>query len=459
MPSLVLALSAVFGCDPQVADAPATENEPPARVPAASDPKGAGSPGFDAAEVALLDSLSLRTLPPPPPSPSNRVADDRDAAELGHRLFFDAGLSRNGSIACATCHVPSLRFTDGRATSHGLGPTSRNAPTLVGSAHSPWQFWDGRRDSLWSQALAPMEAGVEMGTTRLAAVRHVASTPELARRYEALFGALPALDDAERFPPSAGPFGSPQEKDAWYRMSVADRKAVDTAFANIGKALAAYERLLQPAPSRFDRYVEALRAGRDPEPEARLDAEEIAGLALFVDAGRSLCLRCHNGPLLTNHVFHDIGTAVGDTRLPDFGRFLGLQAVLIDPFNCLGPFSDASPNECRELRFIETRHAEGEMGKFKTPTLRGLPRTGPYMHDGRFATLEEVIDHYRFPPASPDPLEITPLDIDDDEARSLVAFLRTLDGGSAADEAWLRPPDDELRAAAARRIRLRGSSR
>jgi len=168
--------------------------------------------------------------------------------------------------------------------------------------------------------------------------------------------------------------------------------------------------------------------------------QEIAGARLFIDAGRTLCLRCHNGPLLTNQVFHDVGTALGDGRLPDFGRYLGLQSVLIDPFNCLGPYSDAAPEDCTELRFLETRHAEAEMGKFKTPTLRGLPRTAPYMHDGRFATLEEVIDHYRSPPIGPDRLEITPLEIDDAEARALVAFLRTLDGGVDADAVWLEPP-------------------
>jgi cytochrome c peroxidase len=224
-------------------------------------------------------------------------------------------------------------------------------------------------------------------------------------------------------------------------MSAADRFAIDTAFANVGKAIEAYERLLDPAPSRFDRWVEGLRGGGTHAADARLDEEEIEGLRLFIDAGRSLCLRCHNGPLLTNHFFHDIGTARGDGRLPDFGRFLGLQAVLMDPFNCLGRYSDAAPRECSELRFIDKRHAEQEMGKFKTPTLRGLPRTAPYMHDGRFATLEEVIEHYRSPPVGPDPLEITPLELEDEEVGALVSFLQSLDGGVNADERWLRPPD------------------
>ncbi len=396
------------------------------------------APAFSDAELALLESLSIRALPAPPPSPSNRVADDPEAIELGHRLFFDPKLSGDGRIACASCHAPGLLFTDGRPTAVGMAATSRNAPTVVGAAHSAWQFWDGRRDSLWAQALGPLEAAAEMGTTRVAVVRAVAADPDLAARYERVFGALP---DLTGLPERAGPYGDREAQDAWYRMSEADRTAIDTAFAQVGKAIAAYERRLQPGPARYDRWVAALGAGdSNPPADARLDDEEIAGARLFIDAGRSLCLRCHNGPQLTNHAFHDVGTALGNGRLPDFGRFLGLQAVLIDPFNCLGPYSDAPPNECKELRFINKQHAEGEMGKFKTPTLRGLPRTGPYMHDGRFATLEEVVEHYRSPPAGPDTLEITPLDIDDAEARALAAFLRTFDGDVASDPRWLRPP-------------------
>jgi cytochrome c peroxidase len=393
------------------------------------------------AELALLGSLSLGALGPPPPSPSNRVADDPAAAELGHHLFFDPGLSRDGSVACASCHVAGLLFTDGRPTSQGLGKTQRNAPTLVASAHSPWQFWDGRRDSLWSQALAPLETGAEMGSTRLAVVHHVMRTPHLAERYRRVFGDVPGLEDAARFPPSGGPFGTSSEQDVWYRMAAADREALDTAFANVGKAIAAYERLLVPGPARFDDWVDELRVGGAADAEVALSDEEIHGLRLFVDSGRTLCLRCHSGPLFTNQVFHDIGTALGAGRLPDFGRFLGLQAVLIDPFNCLGRYSDARPDQCQELRFVEKRHTEAEAGKFKTPTLRGLPRTAPYMHDGRFATLEEVLEHYRSPPVGSDTLEITPLELEDPEVAALVAFLESLDGGLEVEEAWLHPPN------------------
>lgn len=403
------------------------------------DPGGA-APAADAwseSQLALLESLSIASLPPPPPDPSSRVADDPAAAELGHRLFFDPGLSGNGSVSCATCHLPELLFTDGRATSRGIGDTARNAPTLVGAAHSPWMFWDGRRDSLWAQALAPLETLAEMGGTRLGVVRHVAREPALAALYATAFGEAPAATDGH--PERAGPFGSPEEQAAWQRIPAADRRSIDRAFANVGKAIAAYERLLQPGPSRFDRYVEDLRSGGSGAGAA-LSAEEIRGLRLFADAGRTLCLRCHNGPLLTNQSFHDVGTGAGAGGLPDFGRFLGIQAALIDPFNCLGEFSDARPEQCGELRFLDTAHVEGGIGRFKTPTLRGLPRTGPYMHDGRFATLRAVVEHYRSPPPGGASPEITPLEIDDAESLALVAFLGSLDGGTQAPERWLRPP-------------------
>jgi cytochrome c peroxidase len=409
-------------------------------APETARPDTSDTGAWTTAEIALLESISIQAIPSPPPSPSNRVADNPVAAKLGQYLFFDSGLSRDGSVSCASCHNAALLFTDGRTTSRGLADTSRNAPTIMVSAHSPWQFWDGRRDSLWAQALAPMETAAEMGTTRLAVVRHIVADPRLAELYERVFGSVPVLDDAARFPERGGPFGDQQEQDAWYRMSAADRKTIDIAFANVGKAIAAYERRIGPSPSRFDRWVGGLRTGRTTGPEARLSEEEVAGLRLFIDSARTSCLRCHNGPLLTNHVFHDIGTALGDGRLPDLGRFLGLQAVLVDPFNCLGSYSDALPKDCRELRFLDTRHTEAEIGKFKTPTLRGLPRTGPYMHDGRFTTLEQVVDHYRFPPTGPDTLEITPLEINDAEAKTLAVFLRSLDSGVDVDAIWLGPP-------------------
>lgn len=409
------ALLALLACgDP----APAPDPQDGVAVDPAS-----GLAGWSADEIALLRSLSLASLPELPASPSNRVADAPQAARLGERLFFDAQLSADGRVSCASCHQPERHFTDGLATSRGLGRTGRNAPTVVGAAYAPWQFWDGRRDSLWSQALAPLEAAVEMGSTRLEVARRVATAPEHAEAYRGLFGEAPDFSDPARFPERAGPFGDAAARAAWQRLDPTERRAIDTAFANAGKALAAYERSLVPGPSRFDRFVAALLAGDGPGAESLLDADEQAGLRLFVDAGRTRCLRCHNGPLLTNQSFHDVGTGkLGG--VPDLGRLAGIQSLLLDDFNCLGPYSDAAPEDCSALRFLDKREPGRFSGAFKTPGLRGLGRTAPYFHNGGLDTLERVVEHYRDP--GPYPGELLPLEIDDAEAAQLAAFLRTL---------------------------------
>ena len=139
-----------------------------------------------------------------------------------------------------------------------------------------------------------------------------------------------------------------------------------------------------------------------------------------------------------------MGTETTADGMPEFGRFLGIQAALVDPFNCLGAFSDARPDACRELRFLRRDHVDAEAGKFKTPTLRGLGKTAPYMHDGRFATLAAVIDHYRAPPPNPqngaNGHELLPFTLSAAESKALADFLETLDGGIAVESRWLAPP-------------------
>jgi cytochrome c peroxidase len=400
---------------------------------------GAAADGWSPDQLQLLRSLSLASLPPLRPDPSNRVADDPRAARLGQRLFFDPSLSANGQVACASCHLPELHFTDGRATSLGIGPGRRNAPSVVASAHGPWFFWDGRRDSAWAQALAPLEATTEMASTRLELVRRVTSDARTRGDYAALFGDPPDFGDP-RLPRRAGPFGDDEARAAWDGLDADLRRQVDAAFANVGKAIAAYERLLVPAPSRFDRYVDRVGAGRPAPEQPELAGDELAGLRLFVDGARTQCLRCHNGPLLTNHSFHDVASSRGGP-VPDLGRFAGLQSLLLDPFNCLGPFSDAPSERCEELRFLDRREPAQLSGAFKTPSLREVGRTAPYLHDGSLATLEAVIEHYRHPPADPGS-ELTPLALDDREAAQVAAFLRSLSGGLATAAEWLAPPRD-----------------
>ena len=133
-------------------------------------------PAWTPAEAKLIASLSLSTLPPLPPDPSNAVADDPAAAEFGPRLFFDTRLSGNGKVACASCHVPERQFQDGSALGSGMGRTNRRTMPIAGTAYSPWLFWDGRKDSQWSQALGPLESLVEHGADRMQIARLVASS-------------------------------------------------------------------------------------------------------------------------------------------------------------------------------------------------------------------------------------------------------------------------------------------
>ncbi len=129
---------------------------------------------FNEAELALLESLSIESLPALPPDPTNRWADDTQAAALGAAIFADTRFSSNGAVSCATCHRAELSFTDGSPTARGVGEVPRKTMTIVGTAYSQWLFWDGRKDSQWSQALGPLESLVEHGGTRLQYVRLIA---------------------------------------------------------------------------------------------------------------------------------------------------------------------------------------------------------------------------------------------------------------------------------------------
>ncbi|MBK9210020.1 MAG: cytochrome-c peroxidase [Anaerolineales bacterium] len=145
------------------------------------------------AEVVTLKSLWIGSLPALPPDPSNLYADNSRAAEFGQKLFFDTRLSSNSEVACATCHKPELMFSDGLPLAQGVGTTSRKTMTIIGTAYSPWMFWDGRKDSQWAQALGPLESAVEHGGTR-AQYAHLIDEVYRAE-YESIFGSLPDFSD------------------------------------------------------------------------------------------------------------------------------------------------------------------------------------------------------------------------------------------------------------------------
>jgi len=374
---------------------------------------------------SLLETLLLAPGAAPPPSVSNRYADDANAAAFGKALFFDSRFSLDGKLSCASCHQPDRYFTDGKARGEGVHRTGRNTPTVVGSGYQTWFYWDGRRDSLWSQALVPFEAPDEMGSSRVQVVRLVATDDSYRHAYEEVFGPIPDTVTSPSLPVHAGPLGTRDMRDAWYRVSELVRNDINSVYVNLGKALAAYQRTLDIPRSRFDRYVEALLSNAE-NPDQWLTPDEKAGLELWLDVEKTTCMRCHNGPRFTNDGFSNIGTGTFEGAALDFGRVFGIRAVLTDEFNCVGTYSDASPDQCKHLKFLNRSAHVPLEGAFKVPSLRNVANTAPYMHDGRFDDLYSVVEHYRSPPDAAGDHELVPLELSDDEVRMLVAFLESL---------------------------------
>jgi cytochrome c peroxidase len=285
---------------------------------------------------------------------------------LGERLFNETRLSGNGKVACATCHNPALAFADGTPVSHA-GATGvalrRHTPALWNLAWAPRLFWDGRAESLEDQAGFPISHPDEMASSPEEAARRLAADPSYRAAFEAAF---------------------PGE--------------VSITGEHVLKAIAAYERTLVSAPTRFDRWV----AG----DEKALTASERRGFAIFT--GKGQCINCHTGFAFTDHAFHDIGLPSGDLG---HGPIAALAAA---------------------------NHA------FKTPGLHELAWTAPYMHDGSLATLEDVIRHYESggvvrPTRSQD--MPGPFALAETERADLVAFLETPsseDPPKASTEAWAR---------------------
>lgn len=396
-------------------------------------------PPWSANEIQTLRSLWLGSLPALPPDPSNHHADDPQAAELGHRLFFDARFSANGQVSCATCHPPNSNFKDHLPRSQGIGLTRRRSMSVTGTAYSPWFFWDGRKDSQWAQALDPVEDAAEHGITRMQVARLIAEN--YRAEYETVFGALPDFSDLQRFPIAASPRGDSAAVQAWNSMSPGDRQTVNRVFTNFGKAIAAYERLLLPAPSRFDAYVAALLADDPAGMKAALSANEVHGLRLFITTGG--CINCHNGPLFTNNDFHNTGVPQIDSQALDSGRMAAIALLKDDEFNCLGEYSDAAPEDCQELRFVLSSGRQIE-GGFKPPSLRGAAEGAPYMHNGELKTLAEVLQHYNRAPASQFAegySELIPLRFSKKELAQLEAFIHSLSAPLNVDPHWLKPPE------------------
>ncbi|MYC27727.1 MAG: cytochrome-c peroxidase [Nitrospira sp. SB0662_bin_26] len=288
----------------------------------------------------------------------------KDKVELGKLLFFDKRLSANDTIACASCHMPSMAFTDGQPVSTGIHGQKggRSAPTAINRVFSSAQFWDGRAATLEEQSVGPFANPIEHGFK---------DHDELVAKVKSIAGYGPLFERA---------FGSP---------------AITTDL--IGKAIASFQRTLLSGNSNYDRFT----MGNEGQA---LSANAQNGFRVFL--GKGQCLRCHFGFNFTDEQYHNLG--VGSNKKE---RDAGRQAVTNKP---------------------------EDMGAFKTPTIREIAKTAPYMHDGSLQTLREVVDFYDqggLPNPHLDPL-IKPLKLTEQEKKDLVEFMESLNG-----EGWnVTPP-------------------
>ena len=405
---------------------------------------GCERPAQEPSSAVALDVEVLRRaksatpLLSAPPDPTNHVADDPAAAHLGQWLFFDPRLSGPGTFSCATCHDPAQSFSDGLPLAQAIATGSRHTPSLRNVSHHRWVGWDGRSDSIWAQALRPMEDSKEMGGDRVAIARLVGSDPELRRAYENVFGEWSL--NTESLPEHGKPGDDEEMAEAWQRIGPKTQREVMVVMANIGKALAAYQRRLENRGAPFDTYMEA-QSSAAPSQEI-LSHGAVRGMAIFF--GRGECWECHTGALFSDGEFHNIGVPPLEGGLPrDSGRFQGSKIVKADPFNAAGEFSDAREGPWATV-VGNTKVDPETWGAFKTPSLRGVASTPPYMHAGQFASLEEVIrfystlegavqlDHHQ-------EAVLTPLELSEEEISDLVEFLGALDGISVPSALLTRP--------------------
>lgn len=398
---------------------------PAQRVPGAgADGTHAGHapPGARAPQLPRLAPEVARRvarnppLGPVPPDPTNRFAESEDAARLGQAVFFDPGFSASGAVSCATCHIPERGFADDRPLAVGEGQGTRHAMSLLNVAYNRWFTWDGRADTLWSQALQPFETAHEQDFPRQRVVERVLGDPALRALYVKAFGEAP--EDTRN-----------------------DPAALDRVFANIGKGIAAYERRLVTGPSPYDRwwvrYME-----NDPRADEELTSGARRGLELFF--GRANCWQCHHGANFTDGEFHVLGVPEATGAPPaDPGRYAVVDGVRDNPFNAAGAHSDARDGAQARISAVLVRSPD-LWGQMKTPSLRTAARTPPYFHRGQLATLEQVVrfystlegatalDHHR-------EQVLQPLSLTAQEEADLVEFLRALDGPQPG-EPWGAPP-------------------
>ena len=322
----------------------------------------------------------LATLPPPPIPKDNPMTPAK--VELGKKLFWEARLSGNGSMPCVSCHMPNLGWGDGGAISRGYPGTKhwRNSQTVLNSAYYNKLFWEGSVTSLEAQAPAAAEGAVAGNGDGSVMEMRLRFIPEYVEAFRKVFGTE-----------------WPRINDAW-------------------RAVAAYQRTVVTDAKQvpFDRWLAGDR-------KALTDAQQ-RGMALY--NGKAGCIQCHNGALASDQKFHALGVPEpaafkDDALLQVTHRWQQYQKGLPE-----SNYRDATID--RGLYYV-TKNPK-DIGKFRTPSLRELKVTAPYMHNGVFATLPEVVDFYNAGGGSA-PQKSTllkPLNLNAGEKADLVAFLEAL---------------------------------
>jgi cytochrome c peroxidase len=413
------------------------------------EPGGAGGGSSCGIVVSDVEQALLERLGPlpsaPPADTTNQYAESAAARTLGQRFFFDKAFSGKltvasdlgaidevGKVSCASCHLGEM-MEDHRSNpaqvSIAAGVHTRNAPGVVNSAFYKWTNWGGRFSAQWELPLPVAENGVIMNGNRLAIAHSIAR--RYKAEYEAIFGALdPELGTttSTRFPVSGKPkpvTDPPAMDGPWENMAPADRDIVTRVLVNFGKALEAYMRQMVSGNSPFDQWMSG-------------DCDAIGesaqrGALLFV--GKARCNSCHSGTHFSDDGFHNLGVPKGVPVNPDQGRLVDAQNLLGAAVSSASTtWSDDSAEGLRRRAGLTNPMPESARGAFRTPDLRGVAQTGPYMHAGQFATLEDVVDFYNAGGGTPvsgtlDPM-LQPLGLSSGERADLVAFLRTLTGTS-----------------------------
>lgn len=367
---------------------------------------------FSSAALAVdFDPTQTRRIlghGPWPPVPvtdrTNRFSGNADAIRLGAMLFGEPRLSGNAAISCQTCHRPEHGWSEPKARSEGQQRQDRNAPGLLNTRLQRWFGWDGANDSLWAAGIRPIVSATEMSGSAAATaklLREDAPLACLARRVEPGYA---AMDD-------------------------------EAALVLVAKALAAFQETLNSPRTAFDDFRDAL-AANDGAGMARYPQAAQRGLALFT--GRGQCGACHTGANFSNGEFHDTGLVFflndpdrkpGTPRRVDPGRHGGIAQLKANPFNLLGRHND-DPGGVASIPVRHVAQQHRNWGEFKVPSLRSLPNTAPYMHDGSKASLRDVILHYS--ELDEDRLHsdgeaiLKPLNLTEAEITDLQAFLESL---------------------------------